>query len=270
MAKTIGLEIDLPELANLTPSDLIALSGGGYVVSFAGYRGPNDTSGRTAFAVLDDQGGVVAGPSPVTNRSQGGDGYESMLALSNGGFAITWVGNQGLAGQSPQLYMRFFDATGTAASKRITIDSELKSSLVAEPVLLETPGGVRVAFVESDDFFFNLNTADIAPGGRVSNREVIDIGAVPGTPQGEILDNGKAVYALNAGIGGIARVETRANGDFIGDDRIDMILDSYSFRNTAGDPVIAELASRLHHRLEWRWTRGRFLCRRWRYLGPAL
>ncbi|WP_424986158.1 calcium-binding protein [Microbulbifer sp. S227A] len=244
MANPIGKDSALPVLGTLTPTDLIALKGGGYVVAIAGHRGPNDTYGRDAFVVLDENGNAVSGILTPTKSANSGEAYGSLLALSDGGFAMTWVASLSVAGGKHPVYMRYFDAAGNPTSKRIRLDTDSDAGLFTNPILIETENGVRAIYADQNGALnWLLETVDVSFAGAKGNRQILDIDSAAFNPAATQLDNGNVAIAVDAGNGGIARLITKADGTLIEDTRVDLLVESYGTRNIASNPVIANLAS---------------------------
>ena len=222
---------------------MIALKGGGYVVSFSGYKGPNDSYGRNAFVVLDENGKEISSVLTPSFNGNGGEAYASLLALSDGGFAMTWAAGLSVAGGINPLYMRFFDKTGAPDGQRKKLDADVDTLPYIAPTLVETDTGVRAVYVDSEGLDKFLTTVDVTRAGQITGRDKLDIDTFLPTPSVEQLSNGKFVIATGTGNGGITRIVTKPNGTLIEGERIDLLVDTFSTRNNATDPIVEQLAS---------------------------
>ena len=103
--------IDSSVPAHMDPT-VAALNGGGFVVGW------NDTNKRAQFQIYSATG-TAQGSLHLISSTPGKETAVAVSALNAGRFVATWQEN--VAGGDSTLWLRLFDATGTAVSKEIQI-----------------------------------------------------------------------------------------------------------------------------------------------------
>jgi Ca2+-binding RTX toxin-like protein len=138
-------------------SNVTALAGGGFVVTWDVYYGNSDVRAQVYAA----DGSKIGGEVVVTGPSQSYSGGSTVAALAGGGFVVTWgdyadvIGGAGNPGVRAQL----FDASGAKVGGVIAVNSVLEGVQGAGSATALPDGGFIVAWSDSQ------YTADPAQDG---------------------------------------------------------------------------------------------------------
>lgn len=128
-------------------SDVIGLTGGGYVVVWRsgvlddGVHSPQgqDGSGHGVFAQIFAADGTKAGLQFRVNTTTDGDQYQpSVSASSDGGFVVAWRSEDRINAQR-------FDAAGATVGEEVTLAEAQGSGIVATPDVVAASGGGLLA-----------------------------------------------------------------------------------------------------------------------------
>ena len=243
MARTLGKEFAFHEIGDLTPLDLIALAGGGYVLSFASYQAEPGAMPQTGLLKLDARGRPVG---DVFTASKGDDGNETagaLLALSDGGFAVAWVSGVNTTGRfDTPGNIRFFKANGKPDGDTIQFTADANRSFTTDAVLTETPEGVRVFYSGNPEpFKFPLIAVDVTNEGVVSSPYRYDFERQGNAPSATLLENGKHLAVTGAGSGQVTAHLIRADGELVWQERIDYFGVPYLKHNIASEQTVTRL-----------------------------
>lgn len=145
----VGAEITVPAYFGgaVEGPELTALSDGGFVVTWVGNYGTNsDGSGSGIYFQAYDAAGAPVGSVQLANATLAGDQIEpSVVALDNGGFAITWTDMSVAGSDNDQIRSQIFVLNeGGAPPSEVTITS---SQGAASATIHAIEGDTAVAFV---------------------------------------------------------------------------------------------------------------------------
>jgi hypothetical protein len=156
-----------------------SLADGGYVIAWA--SNGQDTSGYGVYAQRYNSAGVAQGSefrvNVTTSGNQGsraGDGnFEESLSvtgLKGGGFAVVWYSDQSGAGD---VYTRIYDASGTAATGEILVNSTTTNWQWLPQVAALASGGYIVTWVhDTDGSGYGLFAQRLSASGQLVGSEV--------------------------------------------------------------------------------------------------
>ncbi|WP_430641835.1 beta strand repeat-containing protein [Bradyrhizobium macuxiense] len=122
--------------------DITVLSNGNFVVTWD-YSATNTATTRDVFyQVYSSTGAAIGGPT-MANTSTGDErDVASVTALANGGFAITWESNNEVSGTSGMdIYTRIFNASGTAVTGEILVNSAATAGSQSSSSIVGLPDG---------------------------------------------------------------------------------------------------------------------------------
>jgi hypothetical protein len=129
---------------------LVALTGGGYVVTWYGFTATQDS--EIFFQQYDATGATTGGVQHLQGWANGDADYPSALtALSDGGFAISWTGHDGAASE---ILTQRFDASGNLVPETLalTVDNTaptLQSSSPADEGAVGADANISLTFSEN-------------------------------------------------------------------------------------------------------------------------
>ena len=168
--------VNVATAGNQADSAITALSGGGYVVTWTD-RG----AGWVVKAQIFDAASARVGSEFVVNNTIALSVESSVVALSNGNFAVAWY-------EWPGHHIQIFSATGVRIGSQIDVDSTLTGISVGPELAALSDGRLALAF-----------TANTAPLSDGSGRGVFV----------------QVIGADGQAVGGPLQVNSQANGDQI-------------------------------------------------------
>ena len=112
----IGSPITVPHELFGTPAvgpEIVALANGGFAVAWTANSSPlSDGSGRGVWVqTFDSSGQRTSDPMPVNTQTNGDQFDPALVALSNGGFVVTWTDTNGTGGDDDQVMAQIFAPT---------------------------------------------------------------------------------------------------------------------------------------------------------------
>jgi len=123
-------------------SSVTALNDGGFVVTWSSFS--QDGSGFGIYGQRYDASGGAAGPEFRINTFATGDQvHSSVTALNDGGFVVTWSGQDG---SSSGIYGQRYDASGVANGTEFRVNSVTTSSQQLSSVTALNDGGFVVTW----------------------------------------------------------------------------------------------------------------------------
>ncbi|ARE42344.1 hypothetical protein RGUI_4318 (plasmid) [Rhodovulum sp. P5] len=125
-------------------SDVVALSGGGFVVVWRDDNGDGNGS-RIAAQVFDATGAAVGSEIQVNVSILSTQSVPSVTATPDGGFFVAWYSNTTNENYTYDIVGRHFDATGTAISGDVTISNDGAAYYPQAPDVIALPNGLIIA-----------------------------------------------------------------------------------------------------------------------------
>lgn len=121
--------------------DIVALEGGGFVVTWRTTNTSSDGSGTAVMARVFDSSGV-GGTEFVVNSAKVGDQYmANVTALADGGFVVVWHTLDATQdGSSGAVKAQMYDASGARVGGEFLVNSHVKDSQ-REPMVTALPDG---------------------------------------------------------------------------------------------------------------------------------
>ena len=137
-------------------SDVAALPGGGYVVTWTDSSGlGTDTSGSGVRAQLFDTLGNKVGVEFQVNSTLPGSQFNpSIVTLPSGRFVITWTDSSGLGGDSSSSAVKaqVFEANGTALGGEFLVNSVTAGSQALPQITELGNGGFVITWADGSNF----------------------------------------------------------------------------------------------------------------------
>ncbi|MCC7259478.1 MAG: FG-GAP repeat protein [Alphaproteobacteria bacterium] len=113
-------------------SDVIALTGGGYVVTWVSDE-QDGALGGVYFQRYDSSHAKVGSETRVNTTTAGDQNYNHAAALATGGFVVTWSGP---SGANNRTFFRIYNSSGTAVTAETASSTLGSDGYVGYPVLL--------------------------------------------------------------------------------------------------------------------------------------
>lgn len=204
------------------------LSDGGFVVSFEYFPNSGGGDDLNLLARIYDANGDAAGDQVAIETGSGKAKEASIVALDDGGFAVTWSGPTG--GEFERgILLRLFDGDGVAQSEAVVVNTVNTQSYYGqnEPDLVLLANGSLAVAWETDDESIDPNPYGI--GARIftlsvgqdnpdtpNNSDMASAGPdhIYGTAQGDEIDGGLGADTLE-GAGGNDTLLGGGGGDFL-------------------------------------------------------
>jgi len=126
-------------------SSLAALNDGGYVATWSSLA--QDGSGHGIYGQRYDSTGAVAGGEFRINTYTAGDQWKSsVVALSEGGYVVTWTSAASQDGSGAGIYGQRYDANGAASGGEFRINATTAQSQTESAVAALANGGYVVTW----------------------------------------------------------------------------------------------------------------------------
>ncbi|WP_146347931.1 calcium-binding protein [Phaeobacter marinintestinus] len=126
--------------------DVAALVDGGFVAT---WLSTDDGSGDIHAQVFDASGSPVGGEIAVNAQTEGSQTGQSVAALDNGGFIVTWSSTYDEDGYDYGIYMQAFDADGTKVGDEMLVNTTVDYRQF-DPVIETLENGDFVVTWESE------------------------------------------------------------------------------------------------------------------------
>ena len=212
---------------------IVALDNNQFV---AVWNGENSSVKELEGAIFDRSGTNLSGLLTLgTLQGNTGQwaGQPEIIALSGGGFAVSWFDNDD-AGTNPLSHVRFFDANGVPTSAQIPLGGDGQTDLIQ----LDNS---NVVVVYGDGGHIKAQILDGSGGSVVSEFQVSSSGGVNGEPSVTTTANGGFFVAWQNDAGdadgsAILGQAFDANGTAIANERV-------LNQTTTGDQTLVELAT---------------------------
>ena len=127
---------------------ITTLSNGGYVISWETKDGTQDGSSSSIKAQIYNSDGTLNGVEFLVNSETTKSQTDSeIVALSNGGFLITWTSNdKSQDGSRSAIKAQVFDNVGTSVGSEILVNTESYSSQVNPEITSLDNGGFVITW----------------------------------------------------------------------------------------------------------------------------
>ncbi len=139
-------QINTQTISDQDEPQVAALSGGGFVVTWADQSG-SDGSGIGVYAQRFDNAGVAQGAEFLVNTTISSTQDDpSIVALAGGGFVITWTDHGSADGSGLGIFGQRFDASGNPVGSEFQANTESSSSQFESSVAGLSGGGFVVTW----------------------------------------------------------------------------------------------------------------------------
>ncbi|MCB0526708.1 MAG: T9SS type A sorting domain-containing protein [Saprospiraceae bacterium] len=114
---------------------VISLDGGNFVIAWESEDGPGDEGAAgddqldTYFRVYNSSGAPVSGTTKANDITGEEDKFRGILALEGGNFAIAFSPDKDLTGNTDDIYVRVFNATGTALGSSVEVSGGTQNNV---------------------------------------------------------------------------------------------------------------------------------------------
>jgi len=133
-----------------TPS-ITAFSDGGFVVTWASYGNQDGNSAGVFGQRYDAAGASVDNEFQVNTYTQSGQYRPFVMALSDDGFVVTWLSEQGQDGSGNGVFGQRYDATGAAVGSEFQVNTYTQSDQAEPSVTALSNGGFVVTWQSAGD-----------------------------------------------------------------------------------------------------------------------
>ncbi|MES0884903.1 VCBS domain-containing protein [Roseibium sp. SCP14] len=213
---------------------------GGFVVVWQSYL--QDGSGYGVYAQRYDAGGSAVGGEILVNTTTSSHQiYPTVTALADGKFAVTWTDQGGADGSGSGVFLKIFNADGTAAGSetqvnQTTLNNQETEGWNAETITTLDDGGFVVSWASYDgnvaserwDAYMRIFNADgtartgemqvnTAATNTDNDQRYVSVGALQGTNAGFVVTWSDPNATDGSGWGVFARVYDK-DGDAVGND----------------------------------------------------
>lgn len=151
----IGAAVAVTSSSNVNSTAVAELADGSLVITWREYS--STTASYDVMARLYGADGNAEGPAfRVESLVANLDGEPAVLALSDGGFAISWYGQ---SGNDSDVFIRTFDSTGSPTSGQVNVNSTAPGYqyVRSQHALSELPdGSILVAFDGGNEIYTRL------------------------------------------------------------------------------------------------------------------
>lgn len=126
---------------------VVALSGGGFALSWTTFDTAQDGSGSAVRAqIFDTDGAKVGGELLVNSLTSSSQSSPELTALSSGGFMATWTSN---ASGDDDIKAQIFSASGAKIGAEFRVNSTLSGAQTASDVTALANGNILVTWSDS-------------------------------------------------------------------------------------------------------------------------
>lgn len=162
--------------------DVVALTGGGYVVVWRDDGGADGSAGGIFAQIYDANGAAVGNELSINQVTNSWQWQPAVGATSDGGFFVAWYSYTTANGSTYDIVGRHFDATGAALTDDVVITQDGNASDAQRPDVVGLANG---AIVVSWDYPANSGDGD----GRAVYQRLLQIdGAGVVIPEAPILE----------------------------------------------------------------------------------
>ncbi len=167
---------------NVSNNNIVALEGGGFVVTWNANYNTDASTDQNVFARVFDASGaeIPGGLITVSADNAQSDTFARVVALSGGGFAVTWQSRRNADGSSDDdVIARVYDANGVEVSGGEILISAPNTQHDTEPQIAALAGGGFVVAWSATRVHGGSTDSDIimrvydASGTEVSSGEII-------------------------------------------------------------------------------------------------
>jgi autotransporter passenger strand-loop-strand repeat protein len=160
---------------------ITGLSGGGFVVTWQDASGTlGDASGSSIKAqVYAADGSKVGSEFLVNTRTDGDQNQSTITGLSNGGFVVTWLDDEGNTPAHPNTNVKaqLYDANGNKVGSEVLVNG-LGIERRSPTVVPMSDGGYVIAWNSYGGLAFPFHSVEAqvfaADGGKIGSKLVID------------------------------------------------------------------------------------------------
>jgi hypothetical protein len=132
--------------------DIAVLSNGNFVVTWDFTPVNTDATKDVFYQVFNSAGTAIGSQTEANTTTADAQEAASVAALAGGGFAISWTSNNEVsAGSQQDIYVRLFNASGTATSGEILVDTTTTGVQDTSNILALPDGGFLVTWDSNQD-----------------------------------------------------------------------------------------------------------------------
>ena len=128
---------------------IAVLSNGNFVISWAAEPGNDLTHSDVFFQIYNPSGGIVQATTEANSTTTGEQSLAQVAALANGGFAMVWTTDP--TGSNTDIVARLFNASGTATSSEITVNTSTTGEQDSPSIVALPDGGFLVTWDSNQD-----------------------------------------------------------------------------------------------------------------------
>jgi Ca2+-binding RTX toxin-like protein len=171
-------------VGNQAASDLTALAGGGYVITWHDDSGAGADPTRAVRAQMFDSAGTKVGGEFLVNTTTGGQQHDPAIAsLANGGFVIAWTDESATGGDTSGSAIRaqLFDSAGATIGSELLVNTLTQGSQVFARVAVLSSGNFVISW---DDGAGDVRAQLFDSGGSKVGSEFLVNTTVTGVQSG--------------------------------------------------------------------------------------